>query len=222
MKPVIYLISGLGADERAFGKIRFGDYETVPLKWIKPLKKESLADYALRLSAGIDRSRPVIIVGVSLGGMMAMEISRQIQTVHTIIISSIKTKEEEPAYFRWFRWFPVYKLIPNYFLVHTDVILRFLFPGAAIRKWGTLFMEMLRANDPVFLKWAMGAALHFSNPEIPPQVSHIHGTSDHVFPHLSIKNYIPVKHGSHVMVFTRGAEIGEIIRRILNEEAPAA
>ncbi|HLG39082.1 MAG TPA: hypothetical protein VI461_05410, partial [Chitinophagaceae bacterium] len=65
----VYFISGLGGDKRVFSFLDLSFCEPVFIEWIKPLKKESLESYALRLRNQIPEKNPVI-VGVSLGGMM--------------------------------------------------------------------------------------------------------------------------------------------------------
>ncbi|HWA32524.1 MAG TPA: hypothetical protein VG737_00265, partial [Cyclobacteriaceae bacterium] len=71
----LYLLSGLGADKTALDFIDLSGYKCTHLEWIQPVKNESIESYAKRLSKPIDTIRPILI-GVSFGGMMAIEISR--------------------------------------------------------------------------------------------------------------------------------------------------
>ena len=58
-KVNLYFISGLGVDERAFQKLKLSPNFTVHyLRWIKPLKNETITSYAKRLAIEIDQSRP--------------------------------------------------------------------------------------------------------------------------------------------------------------------
>lgn len=75
----IYILSGLGADERVFKKLDLVPLEPVYLKWIPPHKNESVESYASRLLSQITEKNPVLI-GLSFGGMMAIEIAKQIET----------------------------------------------------------------------------------------------------------------------------------------------
>jgi hypothetical protein len=45
--------------------------------------------------------------------MLAMEIANKIKLNKAILISSIKTIDEAPFYFTFFKWVPVYHLIPG-------------------------------------------------------------------------------------------------------------
>ncbi|HCF62788.1 MAG TPA: hypothetical protein DEU93_00310, partial [Chitinophagaceae bacterium] len=69
-----YCISGLGADERIFCNLHFPEaLEPVYLKWIKPEPNETLEQYAMRLSEKIEGDEPFVLIGLSLGGMLALE-----------------------------------------------------------------------------------------------------------------------------------------------------
>jgi pimeloyl-ACP methyl ester carboxylesterase len=70
----IYLISGLGADKRVFSKLGFSTNHVIKhIEWIKPNSNEDLSSYARRLARQIDESKPFFLVGVSFGGMIAVE-----------------------------------------------------------------------------------------------------------------------------------------------------
>ena len=87
----VYVFSGLGADERVFCKINFSGYTVHFIQWIAPKKNEAIEDYSLRLTAQITKENP-ILVGLSFGGMMAVEVAKHISTEKIIIISSAKSK----------------------------------------------------------------------------------------------------------------------------------
>ena len=55
-----------------------------------------------------------LIFGLSLGGMIAVEIAKSIPSAKVIIISSAKTKNEIPFYWKAFKYMPVYKILPEW------------------------------------------------------------------------------------------------------------
>ena len=72
----VYFLAGIAADSRIFKNIQLPvGYEAVFIDWITPIRDESLSSYAFRLSDAIDKSEPYYIIGVSLGGIIACEIS---------------------------------------------------------------------------------------------------------------------------------------------------
>src|SRR5258705_2778636 len=108
----VYFISGLGADKRVFSFLDLSFCEPVYVDWIKPVKKESLEGYALRLREEIPETNPTI-VGISFGGMLATEMAKADPNVKAILISSNKTAKEFPGYLRIGRYFPFYKWMPS-------------------------------------------------------------------------------------------------------------
>ena len=112
MNEHIYLISGLGADERVFQNLDFGRLKPKFIKWIEPKDNETIQEYALRLSEQIDTNKPIIL-GVSFGGMIAIEIAKQIDYQQVILISSAKTKTEIPLIYRISGRLKLHKIIPN-------------------------------------------------------------------------------------------------------------
>src|SRR6188474_3274769 len=95
----IYLLSGLGADKRVFDFVDFSGFNVNHIDWIEPQDNESLERYASRLLEQIKTPRPSLI-GVSFGGMVAVEIAKLMETNKIIIVSSAKTKLDIPIHFR--------------------------------------------------------------------------------------------------------------------------
>jgi pimeloyl-ACP methyl ester carboxylesterase len=109
----IYIISGLGADRRAFSKLVFPpEISVIHLDWIPPAANESLINYARRLGERIDQTAPYYLIGLSFGGMLATEITRIMNPIHTFLISSIATYKELPWYYRAAGSISLQKAIP--------------------------------------------------------------------------------------------------------------
>ena len=97
-----YFISGLGADKTIFRNIRIpASIEPVYIEWIEAKKNETLASYAHRISACIDTTEPFILVGLSFGGMIAVEISKLYKPYKLILISSIPGIQDLPKLYKW-------------------------------------------------------------------------------------------------------------------------
>src|SRR3978361_1183825 len=99
----IFLIPGLGADCRIYKHIDLQGYDVVHIEWVDSDKDNTLNTYAQKLIDKYDIDTGSIVIGNSLGGMIAMEISKKIELNKTILISSIKTVKEAPLYFKFFR-----------------------------------------------------------------------------------------------------------------------
>lgn len=212
----VYLIAGLGADKRLYKNVSLPEgYEPITTDWLLPKPQDTLISYAQKIIDGYSITDGDIVIGVSLGGILAVEIAKKIRLKKIILISSIKTDSEAPWYFKLFRNVPVYKGIPGNFMTRVGFMVRPVF-GKMMPDDLDLFKSMLRNSSPVFMKWAMHAVLQWRNNIIPPNLYHIIGDKDQVFPPGYIKNPTAViKGGTHIMVFDRAAEINELLADIL-------
>ena len=73
-----------------------------------------MAQYARKLIPKIDTSASFILIGVSLGGMVAAELNEILHPLQTIIISSAKNRHELPKRYKFMRVLPLYKLFPRF------------------------------------------------------------------------------------------------------------
>lgn len=209
----VYFISGLGADKRAFSFLDLSFCEPVYIEWIKPLPKESLKDYALRLKDQITDPHPVVI-GVSFGGMLATEIAKSDPSAKAIIIASNKTKNEFPKIFLAGKYIPAYKWVPPALLKKATLI-RNKFFGPKGEKQKQIFKEILNDADTDFSKWAIYSILHWDNAEIPANLTHIHGTSDRLLPYRLVKADFAIKGGSHLMVMNQHDDISALLKKLI-------
>lgn len=51
----IYILSGLGVDQRVFSKIDFEGLHVTYIDWISPLRKESMSEYTKTVSFPLPR-----------------------------------------------------------------------------------------------------------------------------------------------------------------------
>lgn len=212
--PRLYLIPGMGADGRLFeGLAREGLKFTV-LEFIPAMPGETLREYALRLGAMIDHAEPFIVGGVSLGGIMAGEIAIAMGAEKLLLISSVKHSGEMPPHFKLARWIPVYKIFSGEWLKrHGPRDSR-----RGLAPWQTKILEDIRTDaDDAFITWAVDAVIKWrkSRHLTHPQLLHIHGTRDLMFPGIFLGKRSKIAGGRHVMVVTHAAEILKIARPFL-------
>ena len=212
----VYLIAGLGADTRVYNNIDLSDHEVTCVDWIIPHQTDTLATYAQKLIFQYHITPNSVVIGNSLGGMIAIEMAKFIPLQKVIQISSIKTVDEAPWYFPLFRWFPVYKIIPGSWYKHLSFFVKFIF-GKMSADDAWLFMDMLKKSSPIFLKWAMGAALDWDNKIVPENVFQITGDKDLVFSYKRIKGATIIKGGTHIIIFDKAKQINKLLKEILKK-----
>jgi pimeloyl-ACP methyl ester carboxylesterase len=213
----VYLISGLGADKRLFKNISLPNHEVIATDWLLPDINDTLITYSQSIVKQYNIQDNSIVIGVSLGGMIAVEIAKQVTLDKVILISSIKTDSEAPWYFQLFRKLPVYDITPGNLFPRLGFLIRPLF-GKMEPADRDLFKSMLKSSSPVFLKWAMRAVLYWKNDVIPPHLYHIIGNKDLVFPYKNIKDPTAIiEGGTHIMVFDKADEINHLLAGILQK-----
>ncbi|WP_183559378.1 alpha/beta hydrolase [Mucilaginibacter sp. SP1R1] len=212
----IYLIAGLGADTRVYNNIDLYGHEVTPVDWIEPHRIDTLTTYAQKLIYQYNIQPNSIIIGNSLGGMIAVEIAKLILVKKVILISSIKTSSEAPWYFSLFRALPIYKLIPGKLFTSMGFMIKPLF-GKMSTEDAWLFNNMLKNTSPFFVKWAMGAILQWKNDIVPPNLVHITGNKDLVFSYKRISDATVVNGGTHIMIFDKAKDINKLLKRILKK-----
>ncbi|HEX5153654.1 MAG TPA: alpha/beta hydrolase [Parafilimonas sp.] len=211
----LYCISGMGADEEVFKHLDLSFVNPVFIKWIKPQANETLPQYAHRLRERFIHDEAPIILGLSLGGMMAVEIAKTNPSAKVIIISSAKTKYELPVHWKFFRYLPLYKILPEW-TVKKQSFLRNYFLGAKYTPQKKYLEHVARNADIHFYRWGIGAILNWQNEIIPSNVTHIHGTNDKLLPYQFVKADFTINNGGHLMVINNAREVSSRIKEIIS------
>jgi len=213
VKKNVYIFSGLGADERVFQHLDLSDYATTFIRWEVPQKRETIENYARRLLPQITSIRPTLI-GLSFGGLIAIEIAKQIDTEQVILLASIKTKNEIPFYYRYAGHLRLHKLLPTGLLKSSNFITNWLF-GTSSTFDKQLLKQILIDTDPTFLKWAIDKAARWTNQTLTKNIFHIHGTNDRILPFKFVNCNSAIKSGGHLMTLNKADELNNILRQQL-------
>jgi pimeloyl-ACP methyl ester carboxylesterase len=209
----LYIFSGLGADERVFQRLDFSNYTTTFIKWIAPNEKETIEHYATRLLVQIKSAKPTLI-GLSFGGLIAVEVAKQIETEKVILIASAKTKNEIPSYYRFAGQLGLHKLLPTRLLKSSNFITNWFF-GTSSTFDKQLLKQILIDTDPTFLKWAIEKVVSWSNETQTKNIYHVHGTSDKILPIRFVNCNIAIKQGGHLMTLNKADELNNLLQQEL-------
>ncbi len=211
-----YFISGLGADKRIFAKLKLDEkINIIHVDWITPVKNESLSVYAERLSKVIDKAQPFALVGVSFGGMIAVEIAKVLKPTTTIIISSTMLSIHLPALYRFAGSLGLLNIIPAKLLKSSNKLTQNYYFGTRSGSEKALLSKIIKDTDPIFLKWAIGSILSWQNKIKPERIFHIHGTNDKILYSKKAAHDFVIKNGTHFMVYQNAVEISGIINKLL-------
>jgi pimeloyl-ACP methyl ester carboxylesterase len=212
MRKTIYCFSGLGADERLFSKLSLEPFYLKHIAWLPFKPGETLSQYAFRLSQQIKEERP-LLMGVSFGGMLAIEAAKHFKNPYTIIISSVQSAIQLPLYYQWAHKVGFTKAIPAAAFTTPNALMHYLF-GTEGKEEKELLNTYLKKADPAYIKWALEAIMNWRNNTLPQNVLHLHGTNDKIIPLPATVNY-PIEKGGHLMIYNRAAEISSLLQKIL-------
>lgn len=202
----LYGISGLGADKRVFDFLNL-DYPLIPIEWIEPFDNENLKDYSIRLSKMIDINSDFALIGVSFGGLVAVEISKVLDPRLTILISSAETKNELRPIYRSVGKIGLINSIPIKLFNPPRNIAKFVF-GTNNKK---LLNSILDDTDLRFAKWAVNELVNWDNLDRIENVIRIHGTKDKLIPCNGSDKVELINNGEHFMIVDKAEEVSEII-----------
>lgn len=206
--PLI-LLPGMGADERLFAPQRAALPYLRIAAWIEPYPRESLGCYAGRLARGIDPGRPCIVGGASFGGIVALEMAAHLQASACVLISSVRSPNEFPWWFRVLRPAAVLGLIGLSRLAA-------LFVGASASILPALTVQHLRrlsGPNADFLRWASWAVLDWRPNQALRQlrIYQIHGDADRTFPIRLTHPSQVVVGGGHLLPLTHPQTVTEFL-----------
>jgi pimeloyl-ACP methyl ester carboxylesterase len=210
----VYFISGLGVDERIFTNIYLPEpFRMKFIKWIDPFWDDDITTYSKKLLSQIDQTAPVVLVGLSFGGMIAVEIANMITVKKTILFSSVPTSKQFPWYFRAIRICKLYNIAPIKFIRRSNRIL-FFFLGIKTHAQKLFFKSIHNDANYKFVRWAIHAALGWKRKSNSFHPVQIHGTADKIFPVKYIQADYLVKGAGHFMIFNNA----ELVTKYLVEE----
>jgi len=214
----VYFISGMSANCRVFDHIILPDgFIKNYIEWIIPDREDSLEEYVKKMAGNIDTSSPFVLVGYSLGGIIIQEMNKILNPAKNIIIASIKREDEKPPLHRLGRkikfadHFPWWSLMDN----------------QKIKEWLAYFVYKIKTDemteyvsytDPVYTQWCTYQTLYWIVDKPVPNLYHIHGTRDQMFPFKYLKDVYEVKGGDHLMVMKKHKKISAILSGILLDQ----
>ncbi|MBZ4187895.1 alpha/beta fold hydrolase [Niabella beijingensis] len=214
----LYCIPGFGVDERIYGNLIIENARLHFINWLEPEPGETFNTYARRMAAAITEEYPVL-VGISFGGMIALEIAGFRPVRQVILISSIKQRAEMPLSMRLAGLLRLNRIFPVKQIQKSEAAYKI-----ANRRLGAYtpdeqeFANTYRKTANLnYVNWSFEKILNWRNGNRFEQVIHIHGSKDRIFPIKYITADYVIEGGTHMMVWNRAAEISRIINNTLEQ-----
>ncbi len=209
MKSPLVLIPGLGADKRLFRHQKRAFKQALTPSWLLPQKYESLSHYAQRWSGHLKLKPGGYLIGVSFGGMLALEMAKWVKPKAVLLISSCRNPSAIPWYLRMSGHIPSWPLISKTLAkIFPKRSGRFL--GSKTKRQQDLLIQMLLETPDSFLRWTLHAILGwegFKSDRL--RVHHIHGECDHLIPVRNVEPDQCIRGGGHLINLTHSKEVNE-------------
>lgn len=217
-KIPVYFMPGLAASPTIFEYINLPPetFEVHLLEWVLPNGNESLKSYAKRMAEKVIHDDAVLI-GVSFGGVLVQEMKQFLNPRKVIIISSVRCNLELPNRMKIAKSTKAYKLLPTGLMQDVELLTKYAF-GDMLKKKLKLYEKYLHMRNKSYLDWAIEQMICWKRIKIDPEIIHIHGDADEVFPAKNIKQFINVKGGTHSMILNKYKWFNTNLSKIILEE----
>jgi pimeloyl-ACP methyl ester carboxylesterase len=196
----IYLLPGMGADRNMYS----GKWHLLPnsvfLNWPQYRGEKSIAEMARRIIHEQQITPGSIVIGSSLGGIVACEIGHQIKLKNLILIGSAKQKDEINSLLAVLH--PLIDLTPLQFIQR------------AVSKIPNEIVQMFSQSEPEFIRAMCRAIFMWDglNPDAGKPVR-IHGAKDRVIPLPTGVQH--VLNGGHLLAIKNADECIKIVQQVL-------
>ena len=204
---MIYALPGMGADSRMYA----GAWRTLPdcrfVDWPTYRSEDSIAAMAKRITAEQKVQAGDVLIGSSLGGIVACEMAKLTPVSRLVLIGAAKKKEEISGFLSVIH--PLIDLTPLTFLQRLAGKL----PSDVARMFSQGQAEFIRAMCRAIFDWdGLG--------DRPVSLLRIHGSQDRVIPlPAGIQHVLD---GGHLIVMTHSQECVDIIRNSQMPQPPSS
>ena len=185
----------------------------VVLRWLPPQSPtEPLRHYAARLAEAVPLAQSCWLVGVSFGGLLALEVGRLRPLARIVLISSLAATSQLPPLLKLGRVTRLYRLVPFGLLSRLPRLAQWFF-GARNGREYRLLARILRDTDPVFARWATRQLLHWDSTGVPGAVR-LHGTHDRLLPPGRAHLDYALPGAGHFMIVSHAAALSRILQAL--------
>lgn len=212
----VYAVPGLATNEGIFAGIKLYNHQLIVLKWPSLKREYSMKEYAMCFVEQINTNEPFMILGLSFGGMIAVELGKILQPEKVILISSAKTRRGLSWPIRFFKFFPVHLLIPDRIFRSFSFRARLLLGFSA--DYMKILAPMVKEMPENYFKYAIHYIVNWNNKDVPENTILIHGNADKLIWHNKKFADHTIQKGSHAMVITKASELNKILNEILNQK----
>lgn len=216
----LILLSGMGADERLLALQRRQFPNLIVPPWLEAHRNETLAHYGERM-ADMVRERypltsPLVLGGVSFGGMVAQEMALHLKPSRLVLIATCRSRLGVPAH--WRMGARLITFTPRRLLKSFTVLAPFglkIMGGDIPGEHLAMLTDMFDQVDPALVQWSCRAILHWNG--VDPQALHcpvvqIHGDADPLIPLRKVNSDIVIPGGKHLINVVHADAVNDVLQ----------
>ncbi len=209
----VYLLPGVGCDRRMYDRIDLPQqYAVVRLEWPVFTGTDTLARIAARMRPQVNADEPHILVGVSMGGMVAQELAALTNPQKVVLISSWTGPQEWTPFVRMSAQLGLHGLIRDWTMRAAWPIKEYLAPRG--NDVDQLLWDMACKQTAKQLRHGTGAILRWKGSPWKGHVVRIHGDRDVVTPlRFPVDHLLPG--ATHVLVMTHAPEVSRLLQHAI-------
>lgn len=209
----VYLLPGLGTDQRLFSRMDLSGLNVRYLNWPAYERGCTLADIAAQLRPQVDADRPHVLAGVSMGGMVAQELAALTQPERVLLISTWTGPHEWPWTVHLGARLGVQRVIRERTMRGVWPLKQWLV-GQGNKEVDRLLYDMACDEGAVKLRNGLDAIFRWQGSPWKGPVVRIHGDADRLVPMRFAVDH-RVADGGHTMVVYKASEVAAMLREAL-------
>ncbi len=184
------------------------------LRWLPPQSvTEPLPRYAAWLAETVPAGQVCWIVGVSFGGLLALEIAQLRPLARVVLVSSLADSHELPLLLRLARATGLYRLVPPSLLQKLPFLAGWAF-GVKTKSEYALLRQIIADTDPLLARWAIGQLLSWPGVAGPGPAARLHGAQDRLLPAPATGIDYRAAEAGHFMVVSHAIQISRFLNRL--------
>lgn len=192
----IYLLPGMTPEYPIFSRLTPLLPESEIVTYLPPRPRESLGSYCVRMAEHM--TADAVLVGVSFGGIVALEISRVLKPRGCILISSIRDPRQLPPWFR-----VLGRIDPRTMSALIEMVgkLASVLPKKLSTR-SVLRLRKLYGESGAWHRWATSLVLGWRPKPFDFPIMQIHGDRDYTFPIRYVSADVCIKGAAHSLLVT--------------------
>ena len=210
----IYFIPGMGTTKEVFKNIDLHVDNIHYLEFPEPEKEETLKEYSQRMALPISDENENILIGMSMGGFIAQEISLLKKVDKLILISSYTQGQDWQIMLEIVKKFNLTELMVD--RAFKDIVLAALtlMPGYT-KTEKSFFLKMAKQFSANYYTFAAKRLVNWKPVRLNCLVIKIHGTKDELFPIEKVNANYTIQNGGHLMIVNKHSEISKYLKQAM-------